>query len=219
MKLTAPQIKARARYVAKALEKRYGMPEIPLRHEDPFTLLCAVVLSAQCTDKRVNEVSGKLFALADTPQKMARYTVEEVNAIVRPCGLSPTKAKSLVGLSKIIVEKYGGKVPDTFEALESLPGVGHKTAGVVMSQGFGKPAFPVDTHIFRLAHRWGLSQGKTPTAVENDLKKLFPQKNWHALHLQMIYFGREYCRAHLCKTPETLCPICRHFAQTASQKH
>ncbi len=213
MQLTPAQIKVRARYVAKELEKLYGMPAIPLRHESPFTLLCAVVLSARCTDKRVNEVTPKLFTLADTPEKMARCTVEEVNAIVRPCGLAPGKAKALIGLSKIIVEKHGGKVPDTFEELEALPGVGHKTAGVVMAQGFAKPAFPVDTHIFRLAHRWGLSQGKTPTAVEKDLKRLFPEKIWHAVHLQVIYFGREYCRAHLCKTPETLCPICRHLAK------
>jgi len=213
---TKAAIRRRADYVAKALARRYGMPEIPLRHENPFTLLCAVVLSAQCTDKRVNEVTPKLFALADTPEKTARCTVEAVNAIVRPCGLSPGKAKALVGLSQILVEKYGGKVPDTFEDLESLPGVGHKTASVVMAQGFGKPAFPVDTHIFRLAHRWGLSQGKTPTAVEKDLKKLFPEKDWHALHLQIIYFGREFCKAHLCKKHETLCPMCRHFADEAA---
>lgn len=213
MRKTQEAVRERARYVGHALARRYGMPEIPLRHENPFTLLCAVVLSAQCTDKRVNAVTPALFALADTPQKMARCTVDEVNAIVRPCGLSPGKAKALVGLSQILVEKYGGKVPDTFEALESLPGVGHKTASVVMAQGFGKPAFPVDTHIFRLAHRWGLSEGKTPSAVEKDLKRLFSEKDWHALHLQIIYFGREFCKAHLCKKLETLCPMCRALAE------
>lgn len=218
MQLTAAQTQARARYVGAQLKRLYPMPAIPLRHEDPFTLLCAVVLSAQCTDKRVNEVTPALFAMADTPEKMACCTVDAVNAIVRPCGLSPMKAKALVGLSKILVDTYGGQVPETFEALESLPGVGHKTASVVMVQAFGKPAFPVDTHIFRLAHRWKLSEGKTPLAVERDLKKLFPEKDWHALHLQLIYYGREHCKAHLCKTPETLCPMCAHFAQAAQGK-
>ena len=209
MQFTASAVSARARLVGRALEKRYKTPAVPLRHLDPFTLLCAVVLSAQCTDKRVNAITPALFKRADTPQKMAACSVEEIDALVRSCGLSPRKAKALVGLSKIIVEKHGGKVPQTFEALEALPGVGHKTASVVMSQAFGKPAFPVDTHIFRLARRWGLSRGKTVRAVEADLKRLYPESRWHALHLQLIYYGREYCKAHTCKTPETRCPMCK----------
>ncbi|NNL66045.1 MAG: endonuclease III [Myxococcales bacterium] len=182
------------------------MPPIPLRHEDPFTLLVAVVLSAQCTDARVNEVAPRLFARARTPAAMAKLPVASVRAIIRPCGLAPAKAKAIVGLSQILVREHGGRVPADLAALEMLPGVGHKTASVVVSQAFGQPAFPVDTHIHRLAARWGLSRGRNVVQTERDLKALFPEADWARLHLQIIYFGREHCpaRGHDLST----CPIC-----------
>lgn len=188
----------RASIVQEELMSLYGAPPIPLVHRDAYTLLVAVLLSAQCTDKRVNLVTPALFALASTPEEMARQDVEAVREIVRPCGLSERKASSIVNLSRILVEKYEGKVPCDFAALESLPGVGHKTASVVMVQAFGVPAFPVDTHIFRLSRLWGLSAGKTVEAVERDLKSLFPEKSWGDLHLRIVLYGREYCPARGC---------------------
>ena len=180
---------------------------MPLDHRDPFTLLVAVLLSAQCTDKRVNLVTPGLWALADTPGEMAKIPVADIQRIIRPCGLSPQKAKAISGLSKILVEQHGGAVPRTFESLEALPGVGHKTASVVMAQAFGVPAFPVDTHIHRLAQRWKLSSGRNVVQTEKDLKKLFPQEHWNALHLRIIFYGREHCTAHRCDG--TTCEICR----------
>ena len=185
----------RASIVQEELMSLYGAPPIPLVHRDAYTLLVAVLLSAQCTDKRVNLVTPALFALASTPEEMARQDVEAVREIVRPCGLSERKASAIVNLSRILVEKYEGKVPCDFAALESLPGVGHKTASVVMVQAFGVPAFPVDTHIFRLSRLWGLSTGKTVETVERDLKSLFPEKSWGDLHLRIVLYGREYCPA------------------------
>ncbi|MFT3783037.1 MAG: endonuclease III [Nibricoccus sp.] len=199
----------RAAFVDRRLEKLYPAPAIPLTHRDAYTLLVAVVLSAQCTDRRVNEITPKLFALAATPEAMARFSVAEIDAIVRPCGLSPMKARAILELSKIIVEKHGGKVPRTFEELEELPGVGHKTASVVMSQAFGYPAFPVDTHIHRLATRWKLTDGRNVVQTERDLKKLFPPERWNALHLRIIYFGREHCTARGCDGKT--CEICREL--------
>jgi len=180
---------------------------VPLHHVDPYTLLIAVLLSAQCTDERVNQVTPALFALADNPRDMARQPVEKIREIIRPCGLSPQKASAIKRLSEMLVENYGGEVPADIEALETLPGVGHKTASVVMSQAFGVPAFPVDTHIHRLAQRWGLSSGKNVVQTERDLKRLFPRESWNALHLQIIYYGREYCSARGCDG--TVCDICR----------
>ena len=196
----------RARHVARELARMYPNPPIPLDHKDAYTLLVAVLLSAQCTDVRVNKVTPALFALADNPRDMARLGVAEIDAIVRPCGLSPRKATAIRDLSRILVAQHGGRVPDTFEALEALPGVGHKTASVVMIQAFGHPAFPVDTHIFRLARRWHLSEGKTRERVEADLKALYPESEWGALHLRIIYYGREHCTARGCDG--TTCPIC-----------
>jgi endonuclease-3 len=196
----------KAEFVAKTLNRLYPRPAIPLDHTDPYTLLVAVVLSAQCTDKKVNEVTPILFAKARTPKKMAAMDVGAIRDIIKPCGLSPAKSKALHGLSELILEKHGGQVPQTFEELEALPGVGHKTASVVMSQAFGVPAFPVDTHIHRLAWRWGLSQGKNVEQSEADLKRLFPQDTWNKLHLQIIYFGREHCPAKG-HNPRN-CPIC-----------
>jgi endonuclease-3 len=200
---------ARAAHVERTLEDMYPKPPIPLDHRDAFTLLVAVVLSAQCTDTRVNLVTPELFALADTPEKMTGIPVAEIQRIIRPCGLSPQKAKAISGLSRIIVEKHGGEVPKTFEELEELPGVGHKTASVVMSQAFGVPAFPVDTHIHRLAKRWGLSSGKNVVETERDLKALFPESKWNKLHLRIIYFGREHCTARGCNGHT--CLICSCF--------
>jgi endonuclease-3 len=177
------------------LDDLYPQPPIPLVHRDPYTLLVAVLLSAQCTDVRVNDVTPSLFARAGNPADMARVDVEEIRQIIRPCGLSPQKSKAISELSKILVEKHGAQVPKTFEHLEELPGVGHKTASVVMAQAFGVPAFPVDTHIHRLAARWGLSNGKNVERTERDLKALFSEDRWNALHLQIIYFGREHCPA------------------------
>lgn len=185
----------KAKRIQRILGELYPLPEIPLRHRDPYTLLVATVLSAQCTDKRVNQVTPKLFAVADTPAAMARLTRDRIERIIRPCGLAPAKSKSIKGLSEIIHARHGGVVPATFDELEALPGVGHKTAGVVIAQAFGKPAFPVDTHIHRLAARWGLSSGKSVVQTERDLKQLFPEESWHDLHLQIIYFGREHCPA------------------------
>ncbi len=196
----------RANYVAKNLAKLYPETPIPLDHSDAFTLLVAVVLSAQCTDKKVNEVTPALFRLAPTPQKMAALKVEQVYQVIRQLGLAPQKSKALVGLAQLIVEKHDGQVPRTFEELEELPGVGHKTASVVMAQAFGVPAFPVDTHIHRLAKRWKLSVGKSVEQVERDLKKVFPEKDWNKLHLRIIFYGREYCTARGCDGKT--CPIC-----------
>lgn len=197
----------RAAYISKRLAELYPNPPIPLQHKDSYSLLVAVLLSARCTDKRVNEVTPKLWMLADNPFDMAKQNVKDVQAIVRPCGLSPQKSKAIVNLSKILVEKYNGKVPHTFEELEELPGVGHKTASVVMSQAFDVPAFPVDTHIHRLAKRWKLSSGKSVVQTERDLKKLFPKTEWNKLHLRIIYYGREHCSARGCDGKK--CEICR----------
>ncbi len=197
----------RARHVLETLEQLYPETPIPLDHKDPFTLLIAVLLSAQCTDVRVNQITPILFAKADTPEKMAGLSVEEIQEIIRPCGLSPQKSKAISGLSKILIEQHCGRVPESFEALEALPGVGHKTASVVMAQAFGVPAFPVDTHIHRLAQRWKLTNGKNVTQTEKDLKELFPKDKWNKLHLQIIFYGREYCSARGCDG--TVCPICQ----------
>ncbi len=197
----------RAQYVLRRLEQLYPTTAIPLNHRDPFTLLVAVVLSAQCTDKKVNEVTPRLFALAETPAAMARLPVGRIQAVIQPLGLAPQKAKAISGLSQILAAKHGGRVPDSFEELEALPGVGHKTASVVMSQAFGHPAFPVDTHIHRLAQRWGLSSGRSVAQTERDLKRLFPREHWNGLHLRIIFYGREHCTARGCDG--TICEICR----------
>ena len=188
----------RAAHIDRRLHELYPAPAIPLHHRDAFTLLVAVVLSAQCTDARVNQITPALFALADNPRSMASLGVEQIDRIVRPCGLSPRKATALRGLSEQILERHGGEVPKSFEALEALPGVGHKTASVVMTQAFGVPAFPVDTHIHRLAQRWKLTNGRSVEQTELDLKGLFPVERWNALHLQIIYYGREHCTARGC---------------------
>ncbi len=200
----------KAEAVAKILDKIYPDVPIPLEHEDPYTLLVAVILSARCTDVRVNQITPLLFEKADNPKAMTRLKVKEIQDIIRPCGLSPAKSKNIHRMSEILLEKFSGKVPDSFEELEALPGVGHKTASVVMSQAFGVPAFPVDTHIHRLAHRWGLSNGKSVTQTEKDLKELFSEKSWNKIHLQIIYFGREYCpaRGHIKEN----CPICSKYS-------
>jgi endonuclease-3 len=182
-------------FVIKTLNNLYPEIPIPLNHKDPYTLLIAVLLSAQCTDVRVNQITPILFAKADNPFDMIKMSIEEIKAIIRPCGLSPMKSKGIHGLSHIIIEKHQGKVPQSFEALEDLPAVGHKTASVVMSQAFGIPAFPVDTHIHRLMYRWNLSNGKSVVQTERDAKRLFPEKLWNDLHLQIIWYGREYSPA------------------------
>jgi endonuclease-3 len=187
--------KEKAAYVIEELERLYPETPIPLDHEDAFTLLVAVVLSAQCTDARVNTVTPTLFAKARTPQAMAALSVEEIAEIIRPCGLTPMKSKGIHQFSKMILELHGGEVPQSFEALEAMPAVGHKTASVVMSQAFGVPAFPVDTHIHRLMYRWGLTNGKSVEQTEKDAKALFPRELWNKLHLQIIFFGREYSPA------------------------
>lgn len=197
----------RVAFIAQRLQSLYPNPPIPLEHKDAFTLLIAVLLSAQCTDERVNTVTPALFALADNPYAMAKVSVENIQAIIRPCGLSPQKAKAISALSQILVNEHNGAVPQDWAALERLPGVGHKTASVVMSQAFGEPAFPVDTHIHRLAQRWGLTNGKNVIQTEKDLKRLFPRDSWNALHLQIIYYGREFCSARGCNG--TVCDICR----------
>jgi len=196
----------RADYVRRRLDALYPETPIPLDHSDAYTLLVAVLLSAQCTDKRVNEVTPALFKLADNPHDMARKKALTVEKIIKPCGLSPRKSRAIVELSAILVDQHDGEVPQSFEALEALPGVGHKTASVVMSQAFGVPAFPVDTHIHRLAQRWGLTKGKNVTQTEADLKKLFPEECWNKLHLQIIFYGREYCTARGCDG--LVCEIC-----------
>jgi len=195
--------------ILKLLDKYIPNPEVPLHHKDAYTLLISVLLSAQCTDERVNKVTPNLFRLADNPNDMIKMSVDEIREIIKPCGLSPMKSKGIYGLSKILVEKYNGEVPNTFEALEELPAVGHKTASVVMTQWFDTPAFPVDTHIHRLAYRWGLSDGKSVEQTEKDLKALIPEKKWKKAHLQIIYFGRKYCPARGHKWEE--CPICRKY--------
>lgn len=187
--------KEKVAFVIETLEELYPEVPIPLQHHDPYTLLVAVVLSAQCTDERVNKVTPHLFARANTPEAMTQLSVAEIAEIIKPCGLSPVKSKGIAGLSKMIVEKHSGKVPDNFADLEAMPGVGHKTASVVMSQAFGHPAFPVDTHIHRLMHRWGLSNGKSVEQTEKDAKRLFPKEKWNKLHLQIIFYGREYSPA------------------------
>jgi endonuclease-3 len=206
----------KARKIQEILDALYAETDIPLCHEDPYTLLVAVLLSAQCTDKRVNEVTPHLFARASTPAEMVRLSVTQIRSIIRPCGLAPAKARNIKDLSRILMEEHGGKVPDTFEGLEALPGVGHKTASVVMSQAFGMPAFPVDTHIHRLAARWGLSSGRSVEQTERDLKKLFAPDEWGRVHLQLIYFGREYCpaRGH---DPDA-CPVCGWAASNARKR-
>ena len=196
-----------AKEISAILEELFPHPQIPLKHSDPYTLLIAVLLSAQCTDARVNTVTPKLFAKADTPKKMIQLTPQEIETIIRPCGLAPKKSRAIWQLSKDLIKHHRGKVPCSFAKLEQLPGVGHKTASVVMAQAFGKAAFPVDTHIHRCAKRWGLSGGKTVVQTERDLKQLFPKAQWIKLHLQIIYFARNYCPAKGHKKEQ--CPICR----------
>lgn len=203
--------KEKAADIVKILDSLYPEVPIPLDHKDPYTLLVAVLLSAQCTDKRVNLTTPQLWELADNPADMAQQRVEDIKEIIRPCGLSPAKSKAISNLSKILIEKHDGKVPQSFEALEALPGVGHKTASVVMSQAFGVPAFPVDTHIHRLAYRWCLSTGKNVDRTERDLKRIFAEDIWNKLHLQIIFFGREYCPARGHKKEE--CPICSKYGR------
>lgn len=197
----------RVDFILQRLQELYPQTPVPLDHVDPYTLLVAVLLSAQCTDLRVNQVTPALFARADNPADMAALEVEDIRQIIRPCGLSPQKSKAIKGLSEILLEEHGGEVPQDMAALERLPGVGHKTASVVMSQAFGVPAFPVDTHIHRLAQRWGLSNGRNVTQTEKDLKRLFPEDSWNRLHLQIIFYGREYCTARGCDG--RVCEICR----------
>lgn len=204
--------KDRAALLLKRLEELYPETPIPLDHTSPYTLLIAVLLSAQCTDVRVNLVTPALFALADTPVKMMHVPVEDIRAIIRPCGLSPRKSAAISELSKILVERHGSQVPESFADLEALPCVGHKTASVVMSQAFGVPAFPVDTHIHRLAKRWKLTQGKNVEQTERDLKKLFPRESWNKLHLQIIFYGREHCTARGCDGKK--CMLCKELFGT-----
>ncbi len=198
--------KERVKIITEILNEYFPAPAIPLQHKDPFTMLIAVLLSAQCTDVRVNSVTPELFALADTPVQMSKLYWQQIQKIIRPCGLSERKAKAIQGLSQILLDSYDGKVPQSIEALESLPGVGHKTASVVMAQCFGIDAFPVDTHIHRLAKRWGLSKAKNVVMTERDLKSIFPKKSWIRLHLQIIYYARSFCPALGHKIKE--CPIC-----------
>ena len=197
----------RANYILYRLDELYPNPPIPLNSKNHFQLLVAVLLSAQCTDERVNKVTPKLFKLAGDPFKMQNVSVEEIYSIIRPCGLAPKKSKAISELSAILVQKYNGEIPKEIDLLEELPGVGHKTASVLLSQGFGIPAFPVDTHIHRLAQRWGLTCGKSVVKTEVDLKKIFPKDSWNKLHLQIIFYGREFCTARGCKG--TTCEICR----------
>ncbi|AFU98274.1 endonuclease III [Simiduia agarivorans] len=208
MTSTANPTKAqRVEKILHELERLYPETPVPLDHKDPYTLLVAVLLSAQCTDERVNKVTPALWQLADNPFDMARVPVEKIREVVRPCGLAPKKSQAISDLSKILVEKYQGEVPRSLDLLEELPGVGHKTASVVIAQAFGVPAFPVDTHIHRLAQRWGLTSGKNVVQTEKDLKRLFPEQRWNKLHLQIIFYGREYCTARGCDG--TVCPLCR----------
>ena len=198
--------KKRVQQISKILDQLFPNPQIPLSHKDPYTLLIAVLLSAQCTDARVNQITPKLFAIADTPEKMILLDPKEIEEIIRPCGLSPTKSRAIWNLSKQLIKKHKSQVPKTFASLENLPGVGHKTASVVMIQAFQKPAFPVDTHIHRCAERWGLSEGKSVKQTEACLKRIFPKKSWSKIHLQIIYFARKYCPARGHKKEN--CPIC-----------
>ena len=200
------KLEDKAARIGRQLDRLFPRPAIPLDHTDPFTLLVSVVLSAQCTDVRVNATTPQLFARARTPQAMAKLTSRQIESIIRPCGLAPAKSKNLRALSRILCERHGGEVPRSFDELEELPGVGHKTASVVMAQAFGVPAFPVDTHIHRLAGRWGLSRARNVAEVERDMKRLYPRERWNDLHLQIIYFGRTYCpaRGH----DASACPIC-----------
>ena len=197
----------RVKYIISYLDSIYPDTPIPLSHQNHYELLIAVLLSAQCTDERVNQVTPSLFSLANNPDTMIKLSSQKIYEIIKPCGLGPKKSKAIYDLSNILVREYKSQVPESFEALESLPGVGHKTASVVMSQGFGHPAFPVDTHIHRLAQRWGLTNGKNVNQTEKDLKRLFPIENWNKLHLQIIFYGREYCTARGCDG--TKCPICK----------
>ena len=197
----------KALLISKILDRYYPRTPIPLDHTDHFTLLVAVLLSAQCTDERVNTVTPVLFKKAKNPQEMSKLSEQQIYKIIKPCGLGPKKSKAIKNLSKILVEEYDSKIPCDIDKLEKLPGVGHKTASVVISQGFGIPAFPVDTHIHRLAQRWGLTSGKNVVITERDLKKIFPEENWNKLHLQIIFWGREFCSARSCFALE--CEICR----------
>jgi len=206
----------RIHYIDQKLDALYPSPPVPLHHHDPFTLLLAVLLSAQCTDERVNKITPALFELADNPRTMAMVPVDRINGIVRPCGLAPRKAQAIRDLSIILLEEFNSKVPANFEDLEKLPGVGHKTASVVMSQAFGHPAFPVDTHIHRLAQRWKLTSGKSVIQTEKDLKRHFPKKRWNDLHLQIIYYGREHCQARACYGLH--CTICQACFPTRKSK-
>lgn len=203
--------KEKAEDIARILEELYPEVPVPLDHKDPYTLLVAVLLSAQCTDARVNQITPLLWDMADNPYNMVTHSIEEIKAIIRPCGLSPAKSKAIWNLSRILIEEHDGEVPQSFEALEALPGVGHKTASVVMAQAFGVPAFPVDTHIHRLAYRWCLSTGKNVDKTEKDLKRLYDPSLWNKLHLQIIFFGREYCPARGHKPEE--CPICSKYGR------
>jgi endonuclease-3 len=197
----------RVDYIQRRLQELYPEPPIPLDHTDPYTLLVAVLLSAQCTDERVNRVTPTLFQRAATPEAMVEVPVDEIRAIIRSCGLAPRKSEAIATLSRMLLDEHGGEVPADMEALERLPGVGHKTAGVVMAQAFGVPAFPVDTHIHRLAQRWGLTSGRSVVQTERDLKRLFPEEHWNRLHLQFIFYGREHCTARGCDG--RVCEICR----------
>ncbi len=203
--------KEKAAAIQEILNKEFPETPVPLEHSSPYTLLIAVLLSAQCTDERVNKITPLLFNKASTPQQMVKLSIPEIEDIIRPCGLSPAKSKAIFNLSQILLDKYNGEVPTEMSALEELPGVGHKTASVVVSQAFGQPAFPVDTHIHRLAYRWTLSTGKNVTKTEVDLKKLFPIETWNKLHLQIIFFGRKYCpaRGHIVEQ----CPICSIYGR------
>jgi endonuclease-3 len=196
----------RVAFIDKRLQELYPNPPVPLDHSDPYTLLVAVLLSAQCTDERVNLVTPALFALADNPFDMAKESVATIREIIKPCGLSPQKSKAIRGLSEILINEHGGEVPQDFESLERLPGVGHKTASVVMAQAFGVPSFPVDTHIHRLAQRWGLTRGRNVSETERDLKRVFKKSRWNDLHLQIIFYGREFCSARGCDG--RVCEIC-----------
>lgn len=208
--------KEKAHEIALILEDLFPETPIPLEHKDPYTLLIAVLLSAQCTDERVNKITPLLFKKADSPQKMVKLSVATIEDIIRPCGLAPRKAQAIFDLSKILLNEYKGEVPANMEALEALPGVGHKTASVVMSQAFGEPAFPVDTHIHRLAARWGLSDGKNVVKTEQDFKALFPKESWNQLHLRIIFYGRKFCPAK--GHQPDLCPICNKFAKKQGKK-
>ncbi len=203
--------KEKANWVVEQLEGYYPETPVPLDHTSSYTLLIAVLLSAQCTDERVNRITPALFAKADTPEKMIQLSVEEIREIIKPCGLSPRKSKAIFDLSHIILNEHNGEVPQSFEALEMLPGVGHKTASVVMAQAFGVPAFPVDTHIHRLMYRWGLTTGKNVVKTEEDAKKIFPKELWNKLHLQIIFYGREYCKAR--GHQKNQCPICNEIGR------